>query len=322
MKKNKILVVTPTEHISGLNEKMKKKFDVCYLHNPTENEFLEKSKDINYIFTNPNMSKLYFSEKNLNHIVNLKCICTASTGTNHIDLVYLKKKNIKLISLRKKLKIISAISSTAELAFTLMMNSLRNIEIASKSVKLGKWDYLPFIGRQMNYLTVGVIGYGRLGKIFTKFLKPFTKNIFIYESGFQIKDSNKKYQSTLQKLLKNSDIISLHIHADKKNINFINSDKLKLVKKNVLIINTSRGEIVNERDIVNFLKVNKKSRYYTDVIKDEIKDKNKSLILKEFKKNNDQIFITPHVGGMTSDAQYLAYNGVLEDLIKFDRSNF
>ena len=64
------------------------------MHNPTENQFLEKSKDINYIFTNPNMSKLRFSEKNLNHIVNLKCICTASTGTNHIDLIYLKKYKI------------------------------------------------------------------------------------------------------------------------------------------------------------------------------------------------------------------------------------
>ena len=319
MKKNKILVVTPTEHISGFNEKIKKHFDVCYLHNPTENQFLEKSKDINYIFTNPNMSKLYFSEKNLNHIVNLKCICTASTGTNHIDLIYLKKKNVKLISLRKKLKIISAISSTAELAFTLMMSSIRNIDIASKSVKKGKWNYLPFIGRQMNYLNVGVIGYGRLGKIFTRFLKPFTKNIYIYEPEFKINDSNKKYQSSLQKLLKNSDIISLHIHADKKNINFINYDKLRLVKKDVLIINTSRGEIVNEIDMLKFLKVNKRSRYYTDVIKDEIKDKNNNLLLKEFKKNNEQILITPHVGGMTKDAQFLAYNGVLEDLIKFDK---
>ena len=56
-----------------------------------------------------------------------------------------------------------------------MMNALRNVKLASESVKNGKWNYLPFVGRQMNYLTIGVIGYGRLGKMFTKFLKPLQK---------------------------------------------------------------------------------------------------------------------------------------------------
>ena len=266
------------------------------------------------------MSNLFLSENNLKHFKDLKCICTASTGTNHIDLKYIKKKKIKLISLRKKLKIISAISSTAELAFTLMMNALRNVKLASESVKNGKWNYLPFVGRQMNYLTIGVIGYGRLGKMFTKFLKPFTKNILIYEKEFKIKDTNRIYQCSLNKLLKKSDVISLHIHADKKNINFFNYRKLNLLKKNVVVVNTSRGEIINDFDMNNFLKKNKSARYFTDVLNNEIKNKNKSIILKKFRKNSKQILITPHIGGMTEDAQQLAYNGVLEELIRFNKN--
>ncbi len=316
----KLLIVTPTGHIKGFDEKLKKNFETINLNNPTVKQLLKNIKTVDFIFTNPNMSKIFFSRKILSAAKHLSCICTASTGTNHIDLNYLKKKKIKLISLRKKLRIISAISSTAELAFALMINALRNVNLASDSVKKGKWNYLPFVGRQMNYLAVGVVGYGRLGKIFTRFLKPFTKNILIYEKEFKIKDNNKIYQSSLNKLLKKSDVISLHIHADKKNINFLDSKKLKLLKKNVVIINTSRGEIINETEMTRFLNKNKNAKYYTDVLKNEIISKNKSNILRKFKKNSKQIVITPHIGGMTEDAQQLAYHGVLDDLIKFNNS--
>ena len=87
-----------------------------------------------------------------------------------------------------------------------------------------------------------------------------------------------------------------------------------------MIINTSRGEIINETEMTRFLNKNKNAKYYTDVLKNEIISKNKSNILRKFKKNSKQIVITPHIGGMTEDAQQLAYHGVLDDLIKFNNS--
>ena len=86
-----------------------------------------------------------------------------------------------------------------------------------------------------------------------------------------------------------------------------------------MVVNTSRGEIINDFDMNNFLK-NKSARYFTDVLNNEIKNKNKSIILKKFRKNSKQILITPHIGGMTEDAQQLAYNGVLEELIRFNKN--
>jgi len=319
--KKKILVVTPVHHIEGFLERLKKNFVTINLNNPTEKQLLKKIKNVDFIFTNPNMSKIYFSEKNLSLAKNLKCICTASTGTNHIDKKYIKKNKIKLISLRSKKSIISKISSTAEHAFALMLCSLRLICQSSSSVKKNKWNYLPFIGRQLNFLTVGVIGYGRLGKMFVNFLKPFTKNILIYESNFNLSDSNKKYQTSLKNLLIKSDIISLHIHADDRNKNFLNQNKFKYMKKNVLIINTSRGEIINEFHLKSFLNKNKNSKYATDVLRNEIRKRSNNKILKEFKKNNKQIIITPHIGGMTEDAQRIAYNSALDELIKSNNNN-
>ena len=225
------------------------------------------------------------------------------------------KKKIKILSLRNKKKIINKISSTAEHALALMMSKIRNVYEASVSVKKENWDYRPFIGRQMNNLNIGIIGYGRLGKMMAKFLLPLVAKIFIYEKNFKIKNLGKKIsQVSLKKLISNSDIISLHIHADEKNLNFINRNILNLMNKNVLIVNTSRGEIINEIDLVNFLKKNKDAKYATDVLKGEIKNKFESKIFK-YSKVSNQVLITPHIGGMTSDAQKLAYMGIAKELI-------
>ena len=155
-----------------------------------------------------------------------------------------------------------------------------------------------------------------MGKIFIRLLKGFDSKILIYEKKFKINDYNKKYQTGLNELLKKSDIIVLHIHADRENINFIDNKKLKMVKKNLVIINTSRGEVVNEGDMISFLKKNKSAKYSTDVVKNEIKGKWKSKILREFLKGNKSILVTPHIGGMTKDAQFLAYHAAANDLIK------
>ncbi len=313
--KNKILICTPVIHIPNLLKKFKKYFTVIYKPLLKASD-INQNKKIKYIFTNPNMSKIKFDKKFLSKFKNLKVLTTASTGTNHIDLDYLKKNNIKLISLRSKKKIINKISSTSELAFALMLNSLRNTNLASNSVLKKKWEYLPFIGRQMDNLTVGIIGYGRLGKIFVKLLKPFKSKILIYEKKIIKKGTKKKFQVNLNTLLKNSDVIVLHIHADDENLNFINSEKLKKMKKNVIIVNTSRGEIISENDLVNFLIKNNKAKYAADVLSDEIKNKWNSKIFHEYKKNKGNIIITPHIGGMTIDAQNLAYNAVLDSLVQ------
>ena len=89
------------------------------------------------------------------------------------------------------------------------------------------------------------------------------------------------------------------------------------MKKNVLIVNTSRGEIINELDLVKFLKKNKDAKYSTDVLRGEVLNKFESKILK-YSKSSNQVLITPHIGGMTKDAQELAYIGIAKKLI----SNF
>ena len=316
--KSKLLIITPVSHIKNFLNKAKKNFQVYYSPNINQNELKKKIKSVDYIFTNPNMSKIFLGKEIIKNS-NLKAICTASTGTNHIDVDYVKKKKIKLLSLTKQYKLIGQLTSTAELAFGLTLDALRNISYSSDSVKNGSWNYLPYVGRMMKNLKVCTIGYGRLGKMYAKYSLDFGAKVFVYDPFVTIKNKQINEINNLKKNLKKFDIISINIHATKKNLNFFNKKIFKLLNKNVILINTSRGEIVNEVDLINFLKKNKKAKYYADVVSNEQSGIKDNIIINEFKKKSNQILITPHIGGMTSDGQNLAYNHALNMLVGFHK---
>ena len=310
---NKILIITPVKHIKGLLNKLKKIGKIKMIENISNAQFINIKDEYNALFTNPNKSKIFLGEKNLKKLSKLKVICTASTGTNHIDLDYCKKKNIKVISITRDKKVINRISSTAELAFALALSSIRNLISAYLDVQSRNWDYEKFIGRQMNSLNIGIIGYGRLGKLFHRYCQAFKANVKIYDPF--IKNRSKKFIS-LKKLLKASDLISLHIHSN-NNYKFINKSKLALMKKSVIIVNTSRGEIIDEKALVDFLKKNKKAKVASDVLFNEIKNKFSSVLYKYSLKNKNQVIITPHIGGMTIEGQKIAYTHAIDKLSKF-----
>lgn len=307
MKKKRLLIITPINEIRGLKKLLSKYFSLTIVEDPDEKKFIKLIPDYYAVYTNPNKSKIYLGKKVLSLGKKLKIICTASTGTNHIDKVYARLNKIKIISLTKEYKTINKISSTAELAFAFTLMGVRNLPESNKSVQKDEWDYTNFIGRQMNFMNVGIIGYGRLGKIYSKFLNAFGSKIYVFDPYKKIKNSKKIIQTNLINLLKKSDIISLHVHHNDKTTNLLNKKNFKYLKKDVLLINTSRGEIVNEFDLVSFLKKNKSAKYYTDVISNEIRNRLNSPIYLFAKNNSKQVFITPHIGGMTKEAQELAY---------------
>lgn len=305
--KYKILCITPISHIDGLKSKLSSLGQLKIISDPSIDEFKKIVSQYDIIFTNPNKSKIFLGSDSLKSATNLKVICTASTGTNHIDKSFCIKKNIAVISLTKELDIISTISSTAEHALALTLSSIRNIKSSSNSVDLGEWDYEPFIGRQLNQLSLGVIGYGRLGKMMSNFGKALFKKIYIYDPFVKVRDKDLFEVDSILEIAKKSDIVSIHVHVSNETIKLINNNFLSHAKSNTLFVNTSRGEIVDEHAMVEFLKLNPCSKIATDVLEDEIKARKNSPLL-NFSKASNQVLITPHIGGMTTDAQRIAYS--------------
>ena len=138
------------------------------------------------------------------------------------------------------------------------------------------------------------------------YAKAFGMKVFYFDPF----KKNKKFQKTnLKKLFEVSDVISIHVHVNDKTKYMINKKNLRCAKKKPLIINTSRGELVKENDIIWGLKNRLISGYGADVIEKEFVDIRKSPIIRNIKKNN--IIVTPHIGGMTYQGQLRAYNFAL-----------
>lgn len=306
-----ILVITPIDNIEGVQENLKELGTVFNLQNGTYNQVKSalSENNIDVIFTNPNR-QLYKLDSSLLANTNVKYICTASTGTNHIDKEFCNRSNIEIISIAQERETLDTISSTAEHAFTLMMCALRNIKPAIDSIEKESWDCEPFIGRQLNSLVIGIVGLGRLGTMMAKYCTAFGAKVIIYDP-YNI-DHEYLRVDYLEELFIICDVVSLHVHVNKETQYMINSKILDKADSNITIVNTSRGEIVNEEDLFKFLYENPNSKYATDVLENEFSDDwaNSSLL-----KLKDQVIVTPHIGGMTTDAREIAYNKAV-DLLK------
>jgi phosphoglycerate dehydrogenase-like enzyme len=305
--KPKLLVITPVKHIKGVCSNLESITDVTYYEDPTLKNIMPIINEYDAIYTNPNKSKIFIGKELIDAGKNLKVICTASTGTNHIDMEYAKKMGIKVLSLTEERDIINKISSTAELAFALMMTSLRHVMSGHNDVMKGGWDYEKFIGRQMDGLTVGVIGYGRLGSVYADYCLAFGSRVLVFDPYKNAGSDKIEQVKDVQVLLEESDVISFHVHVTNETKNMVNKIWFRKMKIDVLLVNTSRGDIIVEKDLVEFLIGNKAARIATDVLADEILNRAESPLFNHAL-NNHQVTITPHIGGMTKEAQEIAYN--------------
>jgi len=314
-----IAVITPVSHLKGINSLLESKGNIFYLENnpsKTEVKSLLDIEKIDTIVCNPNQQSFKIDFELLNN-TKVSLINSCSTGLNHIDLKYCQKNNIKIQCHKTDYDLINQLPSTSELAFGLMLSLLRNIPECSNHVSRYYWDYTQFMGRQVKDLKIGIIGYGRLGKMMFDYCKSFGADLKVYDPYKKDNMSDSfllnHYSTSLEDLFQECDVISLHVHVTDETKYIINKDLLGLVQKDLYIINTSRGEIVNELDIVNALNTGKLTGYGTDVIENEFDDITKSPIIKAMN-SGENIIVTPHIGGMTIEGQTKAYKWSINKL--------
>jgi D-3-phosphoglycerate dehydrogenase / 2-oxoglutarate reductase len=303
-----IAVVTPIKHLDGVYEFIQTKGNVHLLENGTRSQVRELllNNPIDTIFCNPNQQS-YKIDEGLLRGTNVRIVNSASTGLNHIDLEYCESVGIEIQCHKNDFELINQLPSTSELAFGLLLDLMRNITMSNNVTKRDKsWDYLPFVGQQMKDYKVGIVGYGRLGKMMVKFCRAFDAQVFIYDPY-----SDESNVDTLEELFDVCDAVSLHVHVTDETRHMIDYDLLSRGVK--FLVNTSRGEIVNEPDIIRALGECKLWGYGADVIEDEFGDPSKSPF---FNLDNSKLncIFTPHIGGMTIQGQTKAYKWSIDKL--------
>lgn len=237
---------------------------------------------------------------------NLKIIATATTGLDHIDIEYAGKKGIKILSLRGERKFLDTITGTSELSFALALNLFRNILPAVDSAKNYCWTE-KFRGHNLYGKTLGIVGLGRLGSLMAKYGKAFGMKVIAFDPYLEKSIFQKEgvRKASFKELLKSSDLISIHVHLSNETENMFNEKVFKLMKNSVCIINTARGKIVDESDLLKCLKNGKIKGYAADVLAGELEFNHKfsGNKLIEYSKKHSNVIITPHVGGVTYESR-------------------
>ena len=239
------------------------------------------------------------NEKVINKLENLKYILCPTTGLDHIDLDIVEKRGIQIISLKGDYEFLRGITSTAELAFLLIMSSVRQINIAFDEVINRNWNLNIQPGNELKNKTIGILGLGRLGIIVASYAKCFGMNIYYYDIEEKNSDTYYKKANSLKELIESSDIISIHIPLNDQTRNLIGDDQFKYFDKCKYIINTSRGDIINSISLITYMDRNPNFHAALDVLDDE-GDPNNPLI--EYSLKNKNLIITPHIGGNTIEA--------------------
>ena len=314
-KKRKIISTLNLEGCdSSILRRVKDLYEIKSISNKKDLYSNRKFLDANVYISS---ASIKVDSKFLNRFTNIKLILSPSTGKDHLDIGLIKSKKIKLIEISKEIKLLNKFSATSELVFLHILSMERSFLNSINDFQKGLWSRSKYSGVQLKKKTIGIIGLGRLGKITSKIAYGFDMNVVHYD----IKKISYKYsvQKSLNYLLKVSDYISIHIPMIDKNVNFLDFSKFKKMKNNAIVINTSRGKIINEKDLLTSLKLKIIKGACLDVIDGEWLSKKKLIKhpLYLYSKNNDNLIITPHIGGSTYESIWGARNFILKKLLEF-----
>lgn len=245
----------------------------------------------------------------------LKVIATPSTGLDHIDLDYAAAHDIAVLGLKDDRSLLDKITATAELTWALTLGCARRLYPAMSAAREGRWARDEFRGHQLAYKTLGILGCGRLGSIVAEYGRAFRMRVI----GCDVRDVQLAgvEMVSLARLLAESDVLSIHIHLTDENRGFLSRERIFSMKHGAILINTSRGAIVDEIALRDALAEGYLSAAGLDVIEGEWRDDLATHPLITYAREHENLLITPHVGGVTYESQAMAYEAAAQKLADF-----
>ena len=234
---------------------------------------------------------------------NLKIIARCGVGVDNIDVEYAKSQNIKVTNSPS-----ANLISVVELTIALIINASRKINLSDNHLKEGKWNRKEFIGMELSGKQLGIVGYGKAGRLVSERMKSFGMTIAFYDPYVKDWDGPEK-SLELDELLRTSDVISIHVIKTEETENLISKDKLDLLKKSAILINTSRGGVVDEGYLIELLRLNKLFGAGLDVFSEEPPKNIKNI-------GAINLITTPHIGASTNEAQLKAGLDTVENIQK------
>lgn len=265
---------------------MKNFGEVTIYDRTPSDKIIERSKDADIIVTN----KTPVTKEIIDILPNLKFIALMSTGYNIVDYMYLKEKGIPVSNIPSY-----STDAVAQLVMSFLLELTMNVGLHSQSVKSGDWAnnedfcYWKTPLTELSGKTMGIFGFGRIGKAVAERAKAFGMNVISYTPRLYGNEPDYIKFVSLDEMLKNADAVSMHCPLTPETEGIVNEEFISKMKDNAYFINTSRGTVVNEKALADALNSGKLGGAGLDVLSTEPPKADNPLL------SAKNCFITPHI---------------------------
>jgi len=312
-RKSKLLFSAGYEFMPHLKKYVCENFDVLFAFNAPLEEVKKIIQDRDAWLCSP-CPQYKIDHQLLSIAPALRVIGTPSTGTNHIDLSSAKAKGLEVFSLSGS-AVIEDIHASSEFSFTLMLSLIKEILPGTEQAKMGVWREHEYEFRNIELFgkRLGLIGCGRIGRKIIRFAKGFGMNVLVYDPYKKIEESSVK-EVELNELLKESDIVSVHVALTDETRGMVDAGFLEKMKDGAYFINTSRGDVVDEQALISALESGKIKAAAVDVISNEHVVDKWDLPLIKYAREHNNLIITPHIAGATVESEYKAAKYIVDKI--------
>ncbi|MGM0509300.1 MAG: D-2-hydroxyacid dehydrogenase, partial [Fusobacteriota bacterium] len=275
-----------------------------------KDEIIPRIKNADIIITN----KVVIGKEEMEAAKNLKLICVAATGYNNIDIKEANKREIKVLNVKGY-----STRSVAQTVFSYMLEFENKINKYDKAVKSGRWeksDFFTMLDYPINELSskkLGIIGFGNIGKKVKKIAQAFEMDVLVAKRPGAIYSDD--FRVSFNKVLKESDILTIHTPLTDETFDMISKKEFEIMKNDAILINTARGNIVNEDDLYFALKNKKIRGAAIDVMEEEPPKEYKKL----FKLSN--IRVTPHIAWASITSRKKLLEGIIKNIKDYNNKN-
>lgn len=223
------------------------------------------------------------------------------TGLDHIDLAACAERGVRVLSLKGETEFLRDVRATAELAVGLVLALIRRIPAAAAHVRAGGWDRGLFRGHELFGKTAGIVGMGRLGTQVAHVLAAFGMRVLGYDPRPDFPEGLGERCGTLEELLARSDVVSLHVPYGPQTRRLIGRSELQAMKSTAVLVNTSRGGVIDEAALLEALSSGRLGGAALDVLEGEPAIDATHPVIRALA-SHDNLLVVPHLGGCTAES--------------------
>lgn len=235
----------------------------------------------------------------------LRAVVSPTTGLDHLDLAAMEERGIAVLSLRGETEFLRNVTATAEHTWALLLALVRRLPGAAEAGRSGHWDRDRFRGRELAGKTLGIVGLGRLGAMVARYGVAFGMRVVAYDpfvDPWPGSDGPER-MPLLSALLAASDVVTLHVPLNDATRGMIGSAELAAMRPGAVLVNTSRGSVVDEAALVEAVRSGRLAGAALDVVEGETGPGGPAASpAVRFAASDDRILVTPHIGGATLES--------------------